>query len=239
MKRILFSLSLCIVVAGSVSASWMGETWLWVKVVKDFPHNGRSVYRRVTVQILKWGKGGGHSDDFGKRFPGRILTIKLKFASPVDAGSVRPGDAFWVKHHASSGFYQGEDGKVKGWSNSTWEHLGHRLWQYMPIVIQNGDKIPETAPMEYLWSIRHGDNVSLKFRYDGQGRTYAEHRIHKIREDAKSVTLAVVTVTTDRQTRYYNRSGRKTLRLLQFSAAAYKGKKIRIMMNGKQIAIPD
>ena len=90
--------------------------------------------------------------------------------------------------------------------------------------------------MEYLWGIRHGDNVTLKFRYDGQGRTYDEHRIFKIREDAKSVTLAVVTIMTDRQTRYYNQTGRKTLRLLQFSVAAFRGKKIRLVVDGKGVA---
>ena len=239
MKRIIFS---CIVfLAGSVSASWMGETWLWVRVEKTFPHKYGSDLRKVTLKVLNWAMGAGHGDWYGSKFPGRSFTVNLKCRGLSRARQLKVGEEFWVKHHASSCF--GRDpktGRRRGYSHSSWKNLELGLWAYRPVVVKNllrGEELALSPRQNLLWAIRHGNNVTLKIRHETQKRWDSKWRIYIVKGTQTSVTLAVVFSNHRRQGVYHRNPRTEQDKLLQFSAAAFKGKEIRIQLGGKIVAV--
>jgi len=237
MKRLLLLIAILTLSAGTAAASWMGETWLWSRVEKVYPHNDVSSYRKVSIRILKWAMGAGHGDWYGKKFPGRLFTVKLKCKNPSVAALMKKGDTFWVKHHASDSFGVDSKGKHRAYSSRTWKHLGNNLWVYKPLIVKNlvsGVKLPSSPPAKVLWGMRHSNNVTLKVRYSTLGKYYVKFRILNIKETKNSVTLALVYKpwTTPG---YDNYSRKQINRIIQFSAAAFDNKTVNIVINGKTV----
>ena len=241
MRRTVFSF-IFLLFAGSISASWMGQTWLWVTVEKVYPWNrAKANERKVRLFVNQWGMGAGHGDRYGKTFPGKKFTVTLKFKDHNVAYSMKPGQRFWVKHRAANWFYN-KGGKHHLGRSSTWEHLGHTIWVHRPQVVMNlikGDRIPKSPKMQYLWAIRHGDNVTLKLKHETLGKQYTDFLVRNVRETRSVVDLAVICTLKDKIGSYMTYGRKKSEAVLQFYAAAFKGKKIRFIFNGKVVAVLD
>ncbi|HOG65783.1 MAG TPA: hypothetical protein PLD82_10145, partial [Spirochaetota bacterium] len=112
----------------ALSASWMGETWLWVSVRSVAQSTNNSLTVSAELDIKYWGLGRGHGTTYGKEFPGKTFRVHLSCPSQDVARGLQAGQTGWVKHHASSWLYRDEDGKPRGGSSSRWEWLGDTAW---------------------------------------------------------------------------------------------------------------
>lgn len=240
MKQLYVIATLFLLSAGTAAASWMGETWLWVRADKISPAESGSNSRKVTFKVLQWAKGAGHGDRYGRDFTGKTFTQTLRCKDPAVAAGINPGDTFWVKHRAVSCMVFDQDtGRRRGHSSSSWQHLGHALWISHPHAVQTlaaGDKGPASSSLASVFALRHSGNVTLKLRYATGGKYTVKFRLLKVGETRDSVTLTAVYQMTDNGSSWGTNQRKEDDAVLQFDASAFSGKTIHVLLNGKIVA---
>lgn len=240
-KTIPVIISILALTAITADASWMGLTWLLVRAEKVLPGREGSDTRKADLNIMRWARGAGHGDSYGKDFPGKTMTVELSFPDSRTASGLRPGQTFWVEHQAATWLaHDSETGKRIAGSSSRWKYLGDTAGPLQPL--EKTGTCPESPEVSLLWSFQQNSIISMKVQY----RTFKKYgpQFRLYRDDGKSdqngntVSIRIAYSMTEYSgSSYVNGNQRETDEyFLQFSAKDFSGKEVIILSAGKKLA---
>ena len=235
-KMLIYNFILFLFIAGSLQASWMGETWLWVKINKADVYTEGSTKRKITFTVIKWAKGAGHGDDYGNDFPGKSFTEDIVFIDKKDAESIKPGQTTWVMNSASTGFtHDSNTGEERGRSSNTWSYLGNSMPEFLQkySTVEFTKEIPQSEKISLIWHIEQDGIVSLRIKYRTGGLYYPEFRLHHVRDmdKEKSVTMFLTCKMTYDNTYHPNKESGEEF--LQYDLSEFTGKTV-VIKSGKR-----
>ncbi len=236
--RIFLVVFVALFLSFALHASWMGVAWLWIRVDKVSKHKTGSTQREVQLKVLHWGKGGGHGNTYGKKFPGRTLKVNMVFPNSFEAARLSVGDTAWVRHRASTSmYYDSSQKKSIGHSSSSWHYLGNKFGKLLLVKKESApDDFGYDSPLDILYAINKQGYLALKVRYKTHGKHYPEFRLYLAKKNQSQDTLDINLVYNVKNAlgSYTNRN-EYDHRLIQIDLREFAGKTVRIFSAKKRI----
>ena len=237
MKQLLIIAAAVFMLTTTAHASWMGETWLYVRFDRAGDYRSDLKGKQSTFTVLKWAVGGGHGTTYGKRMVGKTYTKIISFNKHRDVNKISPGHKAWIYHRASNNFYYDRNAKkTKNHSASTWKYLGTSIKRKLKKIAPDS-QIQDTQVKQGVsvkWYIKKDSFLSMKVAYKTFGNYNPKFTLYKIKSTSDTITLYLVYKMTYKSHSYTNRKKIDTY-FLHYDISQYNGKKIIITSGNKQI----